>query len=204
MNPLLSKLRIGLLKRSTNIRILCYFNHHFGPSSDFVGKSTSSDRDKRPEIVYAALSRIRAMPFDMDIRVCGFKNFSLVSVDLDLSDIGNPENIVYSSIERMFEATDDYDYFLNIEDDILISSEVLTTIMTFTDSSELNEIYLPNRMEYKADGTPYCVDLLVVPGWYGLRRKFEDVNLDVAMNPHSGMLFLNREQMRYASSLNHH
>jgi hypothetical protein len=196
MNLFSSLLRAASPKKSA--KILCYINHYFGPSN-FVGKSTSGCSEKRSEVVYAAFSRIKAMPFQMDIRICGFKDSSLLPIDLDVSYIGDPRKIVYASIERMFEETNEYDYFLNIEDDILIRSGTLTTMMSFADSFELNEIYLPNRMEFKGDGTSYCVDLLALPGWQGSRRRFQGVDLDIAINPHSAMFFLNREQMRYAT-----
>ena len=94
-----------------------------------------------------ALARIRALPFDMEIRVCGFPDFSLLPIDLDLSEIREPQHIVYASIERMFKGLDDYDYFLNIEDDILVADEVIEASIAFNASSTLNEVYLPNRME---------------------------------------------------------
>jgi hypothetical protein len=102
---LLSNPRAGFRNKSRNVRILCHFNHYFGPSLDFVGKSTTGASEHRLEVVHAAISSIRALPFDVDIRVCGFKDYSLLPVDIDLSSTGNPLHIDYTSIERMFEAT---------------------------------------------------------------------------------------------------
>jgi len=133
--------------------------------------------------------------------VCGFPGSSLLPVDLDLSGIGEPQHIVYESIERMFNARDDYDYFLNIEDDILIDRQVIDACIAFHSCSAVNEVYQPNRMERRADGSLYCVDLLAMPGWnQAFRRVFQNTTLGVAINPHSAMSFLSRRQMDYAAA----
>src|SRR5271157_2908289 len=134
-------------RKHRTTKILCHFNHFFGKASGFVGKSTAGALEERSEIVQTTLARIRALPFDMEIRVCGFPDFSLLPIDLDLSEIREPQHIVYASIERMFNALDDYDCFLNIEDDILVADEVIEACIAFNASSTLNEVYLPNRME---------------------------------------------------------
>jgi len=181
-------------------KILCHFNHFFGEASAFVGRSTTEAPEKRSEIVQTALARLRALPFDMEIRVCGFPYSSLVPIDLDLSEIGEPQHIVYASIERMFDAVDDYDFFLNIEDDILVSGQVIDACIAFHSSSALNEVYLPNRMERRADSSLYCVDFLASPGWnQPCRRVFQNTTLGIALNPHSALSFLSRKQMDYAA-----
>jgi len=147
-----------------------------------------------------ALARIRALPVDVVVRVCGFPQFSLLPIDLDLSYIREPRHIVYESIERMFDELDDYDFFLNIEDDILVADEVIETCIAFNSLSSLNEVYLPNRMERRADGSLYCVDLLVMPGWDGsFHRDFRNTTLGIAKNPHSALSLLSRKQMNYAA-----
>lgn len=191
----------GLLRRRSNRpKILCYVNHYFGRDSDFIGKSTVGDPGVRAEIVRHVVDSIRGLPMAVDVRICGFAESSLVPIDLDLSVIGDPRHIVYAGIEKMFDSIDDYDYFLNIEDDILIDAQTVACMMRFTETSETNEVYLPNRMERDAVGGFYCVDQLSIPGWDGLDREFEGVQIDSATNPHSGLMFLSREQMRYARS----
>ena len=193
-------IRSFLSGRRRRAKILCHFNHFFGKTSSFVGKSTAGVPEQRFEIVQTALARIRALPYDMEIRVCGFPDFSLLPIDLDLSEIREPQHIVYASIERMFNTLDDYDYFLNIEDDILISGQVIDACFAFHPCSAVNEVYLPNRMERRADGSLYCVDLLALPGWnQAFRRVFQNNTLGVAVNPHSAMSFLSRQQMDYAA-----
>jgi hypothetical protein len=181
-------------------KILCHFNHYFGTNSNFIGKSTTGVRKDRGDVVRLALDGIRALRFDLDIRVCGLRDFSLLPIDIDLDEISDAQHIVYASIERMFDAMDQYDYFLNIEDDVLITSDVLKACMMFNALSQPNEVYLPNRMECQSDGTSYCVDLFAMPGWKPeLQRDFHGTTLGVACNSHSGLSFLSREQMHYAT-----
>ena len=59
----------------------------------------------------------------------------------------------------MFYSLDQYDYFLNIEDDILLKANVVEFVVAFNRLSQVNEVFLPNRMECNADGSSYCVDL---------------------------------------------
>jgi hypothetical protein len=100
----------------------------------------------------------------------------------------------------MFDDIGSFDYFLNIEDDIAISWDVLATCMAFNDASHANEVYLPNRIEMRADGTSDCVDLVADPSWKpSLTRTFRGAVLGVASNPHSGLAFLSQRQMRYAA-----
>jgi hypothetical protein len=187
--------------RGSRPRMLCHFNHYFGTTSSFDGKSTTGTPDQRDAIVRTALAAIRALPFNVDVRICGVHDCSLLPIDVDLSDaVGDPQHIVYASIERMFDAIDDYDYFLNIEDDILIAESVVRACIRFHTSSACNEVFLPNRIEIHSDGVRDCVDLVAIPGWQpSLLRTFDELKLGVATNPHSGLAFLGREQMYYAA-----
>jgi hypothetical protein len=180
--------------------MLCYFNHYFGTSSAFRGKSTAGDRSARRDYVQRAYDSVRALPYDVTLRVCGFKGQSLLPVDLDLTEIGDPQLIVYESIERMFVMDEQFDCYLNIEDDILVEAGMIETMLAFNRVSGVNEVFLPNRMEVGGNETSYCVDLVALPGWRGLNREFRGVQLDVARNPNSGLLFLSREQLDYARS----
>ena len=186
--------------RARQQKILCYVNHYFGTSSAFVGRSTGGDAQTRRKIVQAVIARLRALPGELDICVCGFPEAALVAIDVDLSDIGDPRLIVYESIERMFAAINDYDWFLNIEDDIFVQDNLVPNARAFAAISEINEVWLPNRMESRADGTLLCVDLEAMPGWTGVERQFQGETLGVAHNHHSGLFLLSREQMRYAST----
>ncbi|WP_322042787.1 hypothetical protein [Paraburkholderia sp. J67] len=180
-------------------RVLCHLNHFYGrASTETEFGSAVTPRAIRHDIVQRTIAALRALPFDVDLRVCGFKDHALVPVDIDLSAIGEPQRIVYESLQRMLGVIDQYDWFLNIEDDILIEPQTLERMMAFAAQSPVNEILLPNRVETSGTGEIYCVDLLAMPGWKSLRNEFDGLALDVADNPHSALMFLSREQMQYA------
>jgi hypothetical protein len=141
---------------------------------------------------------LRALPYDVDVKVCGIPGASLLPVDVDLSSVADPRHLIYASIERLAESRAGYDYFLCIEDDVLLPGEVVDRMMRFQDCSEVHEVLLPNRLETAAERLSYCVDLLAMPGWRGLHRDFEGLRLDVAQNPHSGLALLSRRQLDYA------
>lgn len=183
-----------------NPKILCYINHYFGNTSAFVGKSTTGSAQNRLDIIKKVLERLRALSENIDIQVCGFPEEALIPIDIDLSPIGEPRFIVYESIERMFSHIDEYDWFLNIEDDILVPDNLIANAVDFASVSEVNEVWLPNRMEERSDGTMFCVDLEAKPGWTGLERKFRGETLGVAHVHHSGLFLLSREQLRYAAT----
>lgn len=180
-------------------KILCYLNHFYGRSSSEVeyGSAVTS-RTVRRDIVERTVTALRALPFDVDLQICGFREQALVPVDIDLSSIGEPQHIVYESLERMLDAVARYDYFLNLEDDILIDARTLERMMAFEAAASVNEVLLPNRVETNSTKATYCVDLLAAPGWKGLSHQFDGLALDVANNPHSGLLFLSRRQLQYA------
>ena len=186
--------------RARQQKLLCYVNHYFGNASAFVGRSTAGDAQTRREIVEAVVTRLRALPGEVEVYVCGFPEAAVVPVDLGLSEIGDPRLIVYESIERMFTAINEYDWFLNIEDDIFVQDNLVRNARTFAAISKINEVWLLNRMESRSDGTLSCVDLEAVPGWTGLERQLQGGILGVAHNHHSGLFLLSREQMRYAST----
>jgi hypothetical protein len=184
------------------VRVLCHVNHYFGAKSTFVGKSTAGQPAQRAEIVTRALTSIREAggsgDLQIDMRVCGFPTESLVPVDLDLSYIGDPLHLIYESLARMSESVDQYDYFLNIEDDILIRPGTIRRMMAFAKENRVNEVLLPNRLERDAPGRARPVDLEALPGWRGLSRSYRGHSLDVAVNPNSSMLLLSAAQLRYA------
>ncbi len=93
---------------------------------------------------------------------------------------------------------DDYDYFVNIEDDILLPETTLANVVEFDQESLLNEILHPNRIEEDEAGRRFCVDLEAMPGWTYQRRTYRGRELRVARNPHSAVLILSRAKLRYA------
>lgn len=178
-------------------RILCYVVHYYGRTSGYVGKSSTSSGDSRRAVLTRALEALRALPYDIDVKVCGDPEASLLPIDINLSAVNDPRHFTFASIENLVLSRAGYDYFLCLEDDILVTPDVIERMIRFERDAEVNEVLLPNRLELVAPGLTYCVDLLAIPGWRGLRREFEGLRLDIAKNPHSGLAFLSRRQLEY-------
>ncbi|MEP6637823.1 MAG: hypothetical protein ABJC39_00610 [Chloroflexota bacterium] len=180
------------------MNVLCYVNHYFGPPVGFEGRSTDADADRRRAIVAACLDGLRALP-GVDLKVCGIEGRALEGIDIDFSHIRNdPKLLVYESLAHMVRRSEDYDYCINIEDDILLPPETLANVIEFDQESLLNEILHPNRVEEDESGRRFCVDLAAMPGWTYQRRTYRGRELRVARNPHSALLILSRDKLRYA------
>ena len=117
-----------------------------------------------------------------------------IDIEFRLSD---PRLLVYESLAMMARFSSEFDYFVNIEDDILLEREAFERITTFDAESLVNECLHPNRMEDRHDGS-YCVDLEAMPGWTFHTRTVAGHQLRVALNPHSGLCVLSRAKLRYA------
>jgi hypothetical protein len=194
--PLRRRIAQALFPRRRN-RLLCYVNHYYGQDSAFRGKSTTQGPAVRRAIVRRTIDSIRSSGLDIDLKVCGIRDHGLVDINIAFTDLPDPRHLVYASIERMASQLDPYDYFLNIEDDIYVPPETLANAMDFDRSESRTEILHPNRMETDAGGQ-YCVDLRVIPGWTTSGRNYKGRRLAVAINPHSGLMFLSREKFFYA------
>lgn len=84
-----------------------------------------------------------------------------------------------------------------MEDDILLKKETFERILEFDKTNPINECFHPNRIEYQ-NGKEYCVDFKAMPGWKNLSKKYNQYNLKVAENPHSGIAILSRDKLLYA------
>jgi hypothetical protein len=141
---------------------------------------------------------LRSLP-GVEVRVCGIDGRSLEPIDLEFPQVREtPMDLVYESLAHMAGQVEDYDYFVNIEDDILLPPETLANVVAFDAESLVNEVLHPNRVEEDETGRRFCVDLEVMPGWTYQRRTYHGRELRVARNPHSAVLILSREQLRYA------
>jgi hypothetical protein len=175
--------------------------HFLGKSSlplNFDQAELNERAETRKKIVQESLAQLRQFE-NIDVKVCGIEGFGLVPIDLNFDYIKDkPLWLIYESLNHMAAFLDQYDYFVNIEDDILLPLETLNNIFHFDHDSLVNEVLLPNRLEKSADGNFYCVDLLPIKGWTQQRKSFNNHMLQVAMTPHSGLLILSREKFRYA------
>lgn len=179
-------------------RILCLVVHYYGTTSAHAAGSSTSPGESRRAVVTRALEALRSLPHDIDVKICGAPGSSLLPIDVDLSAVGDPRHFTFASIENMVRLRANYDYFLCMEDDILVTPDVFERMLRFERDAEINEVLLPNRVEIAGSGYTYCMDLLDIPGWRGLTREFEGCRLGVALNPDSGVTLLSRRQLDYA------
>lgn len=180
------------------MRVLCYVNHYFGDPVGFEGRSTDQRREHRQAIVAACLEGLRALP-GAEVKVCGIEGRALEKIDIDFSYIrDDPKLLIYESLAHMAQRGEDYDYYINIEDDIFLPTETFANVIEFDRESLLNEVLHPNRLEVDEAGRRFCVDLKALPGWTYQRRTYRGRELRVARNPHSAVLILSRDKFRYA------
>jgi hypothetical protein len=180
-------------------RILCYMNHYYNSNGVFDGKSTNRDSKIRKEIVQKALDGLKQLD-NCTVKVCGIEGYSLMDLDITFNHLKDSRMLIFASLVEMAVHIDEYDYFLNIEDDILVTNAVLNNIYEFDQVSSLNEVLLPNRLEEER-GNVYCVDTKICfPGWINTEKIFKNKLIKVAINHHSGILILSNKKFRYAIS----
>ncbi len=185
------------------MKILVFINHYFGLSNGFVGGSTRVDdasrRSQRQAHLDKCILSLKSLGDQVDIRICGVNGCALVPLDHTFDFIKDrPTHLVYESLELMTKVIDQYDYFVNIEDDILLSKEAFNNILRFDKCRSINEILLPNRLEMDQTGHSFCIDLYCIPGWTSEFLTYENRDLRVAKNPHSGLLVMSQQKLRYA------
>ena len=184
-----------------NPRVLVLVNHYYSKKnvSDFPGKCAKQDKEIRKSIVEKVLNELKRIP-NVDVKICGIKGCSIFEIDQDFSHIQNPAFLVYSSIEWMFSQVDQYDYFVNIEDDIFLTKETFDEIVQFDKSHSVDECYHPNRMECDENGVEYCPDFKARSGWENISMKYKGHKLKVAKNSHSGLAIFSRPKMIFAKN----
>lgn len=176
-------------------RLLCYVTHYYGRSSEFYGKSSYQESEIRKKHLLDCIASLKRIP-NATVKVCGIKGRSLVPIDIDFSHIERPEYLVFESLAELSSHVDEYDYFLTVEDDILVSEDVFSNILEFDRTSLVNEVLLPNRLEL-LNGKKVLTDLVTKPGWTINEKTFNGYTLKVALNPHSGILILSQKKLRY-------
>jgi len=176
--------------------ILCFVNHLHGGADDRNNASASHGLAVRKGYIETAIQQLRELG-KVDVKVCGLKKRALVPIDLDFSYLEDPAHLVFESLKRMTEYVGKYDYYINLEDDIFIPNDAFSAIVEFDKKSLINECLHPNRIEMR-EGAAHCIDLEALPGWTTQRKSFEEKIFKVALNPHSGLLILSDEKLRYA------
>lgn len=177
-------------------KVLCLFVHYFDKASVFEGKSKYQLEDVRAEIVTRALTALRSIR-DVDVVVCGYKNLGLVDIDRDLSAYTDqPQYMMYEALGQLVQFRNEYDYFMVIEDDILVGTDMFNNVYSFDHQFGIDQIMLPNRVEIRK-GRIYCIDTKIVPGMTDDTIEFNRRKLAVHNNPHSGLLLVNRDKLDY-------
>ncbi len=197
-----------------NLHILCYVNHYFGPAPYKALASTGpapcgapyrsysqepSIRRKYVQRTLAALrhlSRLREVG-EVDVQVCGIRPHALVPVDIDFSHLSDPRFLIYESLARMVPLLNEYDYFVNIEDDMLLPQRTFKNILEFDQCNPPQECLHPNRIE-QAWWRRKFLDPADAPAhWLNIEKNYRGHRLRVKTNPHSGILILSRKKFRY-------
>ncbi len=192
------------------LKVLCYINHFFGDNPQFTGKSSVSQETdletlrlkagNRKLIIEKSIAELRKIE-GIDIKICGISESSLIPLDLTFDKIRkNPIMLVYETLNLMGKYVNDYDYFINIEDDILLPLKTFENILEFDKQSYLNEILLPNRLETNPNGEKFCVDLFAYPGWTTQQKKYLGQTIKVALNAHSGIFIVSKAKFKYLLS----
>src|SRR5687768_16729076 len=128
-------------------KILCHINHFYGVNPLFTGKSTTQEAEVRKKIIEKCISSLKKLG-KVEIKICGIEPFALLDLDLKFQHLTeDPTQIVYESIYKLAEKIDEYDYFICIEDDILLPEQTFQNIIEFDSQSLLNEVLHPNRLE---------------------------------------------------------
>lgn len=188
-----------------SLRVLAYVNHYYGPAARRTPyRSNGHNSERRRGYVQntiAALKSFGELPEvkHVEVRVCGIRGKSLVPVDVDFSFLEDPRQLVFESISEMMRHVDDYDYFINIEDDLLLPVETFRNVLEFDVQSMANEILHPNRIEI-GNGRKLALDPVSVIQprvWTFQEKQFKGIKLRVAVNPHSGILIMSQAKVRY-------
>ncbi len=192
------------------MKVLALINHFFGYNPNFVGKSAltkglsefqiQEKKESREKIIFTVINELKKID-GIEIKICGIKGFNLVPIDIEFNHIiDKPIFLVYETLSYMTKFKDQYDYFINIEDDIFLPNETFENIIEFDKQNLINEILLPNRLEKKTNGEIFCVDLFALNGMTTQTKIYNEKIFKVALNPHSGLLVVSKEKLNFLVS----
>lgn len=185
------------------VAVLACVNHYFGPSTgSVVYRSSTQNPETRRNYVnntVQALKELGRLPGvgAVEVKICGLNGKSLLPVGQDFSFLQDPRKLVYESLAEMARHVEEYDYFINIEDDIVLPAETFANVLEFDKEMLVNEILHPNRIEV-LNGRKLPNDPSSRPRvWTFQEKQWRGHTLRVAVNPHAGVLILSREKLRY-------
>jgi len=192
-------------KSVDDLKVLCCMTHFYAGDEKTDGnqsgrKSFSQDPELRRTYAEKALASCRALidlpeVGQLKVLVCGKSGFSLVPLDVEF-DEPEPRFLVSDTLEYMAGRRDEFDYYILVEDDIIVPSAVLRNVIEFDQESLVNEALHPNRLEIQ-DGTKFNTDLRTRGEWTIHKREFKGRVLQINVNPHSAVFILSREKFHY-------
>jgi len=175
-------------------KVVCLFVHYYDRKGKFRGKSKMQDPSIRLEIVEKALLALKSIAF-VDVFTCGYVASNLLKIDVDMCEYTqDPRLIMYEALCSLHKYRNDYDYFMVVEDDILVTPDIFHNVFDFDESGSLYKIFHPNRIEYGSNGK-FCVDTDLTGSFTDQVMTFKGRELKVHENSHSGMLLVNQDKL---------
>jgi hypothetical protein len=186
------------------MKILCFVNHYYGQTYSFSGGSSSSTEDKaekRKSYVLNTINQLKQNKYDIEVCVCGISSNSLINIDQKFDHIiDKPIQLIYESLNFFIKYLNNYDYFLNIEDDLIVPEDSLERLLYLDKEIHKSTVIIPNRMEHDLSGKEFCVDMYAIPHWRNRSLQIDNKIYKEAENPHSGFLFLSKEKLALSFS----
>lgn len=181
------------------MKTLAIMPHFFNNFGEFNGKSKTQLPEIRHDVVKRSIESLNKLK-NVEILKIGYKDYNLLSVDVDVSDrIEDPQLLVYEAFCHAKKFLGEYDYFIFLEDDILVEKDLLINVKDFDQSHHITECFHPNRIEYIL-GLPSCVDLHAHRGKTEKAMQYRGRSLRVYRNPHSAISIFSREKLDFAFS----
>jgi hypothetical protein len=194
-----------MLRKRKRIRILVAVPHYFDKLSiheNGYGSYESLNYKFRTEMIqntFASLiNSLSSLEMDSKVLVFGIDNQYLTTPSVKV-DIENPKFLPWKALEEMYVHIEDFDYFLFLEDDIVVSPKLILELLALDSELDENETVVPNRIELH-NGIPFCVDMIVMPGWSPEIISVKGKVLAMPCNVHSGVMFLSRRKFKRAFS----
>ena len=195
-----------MLNDRPKIRILAAVAHYFdslGIHKNEFGSYSQDNLNSRglmfDRTIDALIVCLSELGAEFQIKVYGVENQYIRRPDVILENV-DPKHIPFLTLDDMRTNLEDFDYFLFIEDDIELPSNILKDLLGIDSHLEIDETIIPNRLENR-NGIQFCVDLVAMPGFKNGIKLVNGNVLAQSVNPHSGFMFMSREKFARAYSL---
>jgi hypothetical protein len=140
------------------MKVLIAMAHYFNsaPSSDFptaaYGSLDYEESETRTKYVLKSIESYKnafnEMGMEFEVRVYGVESASLVHIDVDLSrKVESSLHIPWAMIDHVHDSADQFDLILFTEDDILVNSQTICSLIAINRKLKPTELIIPNRIE---------------------------------------------------------